>query len=66
MLRLRRLRRDISFSGRVYMDSMLQPWMEGGDVRIAYPDAFWHARQDDIDRAIRVAEVEHWRTNGMN
>jgi hypothetical protein len=67
MLRVRRMRRHLLYSARCEVDeafqhqSVIPPRGASGRCTIAYPDAFWLARPEDIRAALVVAEVAAWR-----
>ena len=54
MCRVRRMRRELIFSRRRIFDDALRPEATVGTI-IAYPDAFYHVRIDDVCRAISEA-----------
>jgi hypothetical protein len=61
MLRLRRLRRHLSFNDRLAVDEALRHRLV-----IAYPDAFWRAQRRDVRAAIVVAEAAAWANPEMS
>lgn len=50
MMAVRRFRRGLGFSQRVKFDAALRPRRDPPAV-IAYPDAIYHAKADDVTRA---------------
>ena len=54
--RVRALRRRLTFSRRLAFDREFQPLIDGG--RIAYPDAFYHTKREDWERARKAAIAE--------
>jgi hypothetical protein len=61
--RARRARRGLSFSGRARFDAALRPRLrqEPGLV-VAYPDAFYHVRDEDLSCAEKAAAEHRERT----
>ena len=53
--RARAFRRDLMFSQRQVFDAALRPPVDGPNV-IAYPDAFYHMKIDDVCRALLAAK----------
>lgn len=53
MIRARRYRRNVGFGERARFDNALRPRLQGErDIVIAYPDAFYHTKIEDLCRAI--------------
>lgn len=57
MWRAKRHRRKLGFSERMKFDGALRPIVDGMGAVIDYPDALYHARGHDVDRAIKAAEA---------
>ena len=53
MVRARRHRRTLYFSGRMTFDAALRPSLDEG-LAIAYPAALYHVRTSDLQRAIKA------------
>lgn len=53
---IRVYRRDLIFSKRRIFDDALRPSAGGTSALIAYPDAFYHVKQADFDRAKAAVE----------
>ena len=51
MFHARRHRRQLGFSSRIAFDNALRPKLDAPNV-IAYPDAFYHTKPADHERAI--------------
>lgn len=54
MARIRKARSEMSFSRRVAFDIALQPLTHTNE-RIAYPDALYHIKAGDVERAFKAA-----------
>lgn len=50
MERVRRVRRELSYSRRLRFDLAIRPHLESGHV-IEYPDAIYYVTWSDVDRA---------------
>lgn len=56
MVKAKRFRRRIGFSSRIRFDDFLRPRVLNTDASvIAYPDATYHAKAEDFERATRAA-----------
>ncbi len=51
MMRARAWRRELSFSERQKFDAEIRPRLQGGAI-VAYPDAIYYVKIDDVCRAI--------------
>ncbi len=55
-MRARRIRRELGFARRVAFDNELRPKLDAPNV-IAYPDALYHIKVEDVIRAAQKAAL---------